>query len=284
MQNDQKRSLIVGFVADLMFTTRIQNVIERLGFQVKWVETAVQIGTPDPNTKAEGPSEKLHGVEGKLFAIITDWQPVLLIFDLDNNAIPWQRWIPLLKSSPATRRMPIMCFGSHVKVDAMTEAKRVGADVVLARSRFTSAMPKLIQQYARVPDLAALQTFCEQPLPGLARQGIEKFNQGQYYDCHDDLEEAWRQDNSVGRNLYQGILQVGIALHQVKRGNYRGAVKMLLRSRQWLDALPDYCRGVNIAQLRENSNEIYEAVQALGSNNLAEFDWSIVKPIALSEG
>ena len=53
------------------------------------------------------------------------------------------------------------------------------------------------------------------------------------------LKEAWRQDTGAARDFYRGILQVGIAYYQIERGNYRGAVKMLLRVRQWLDPLPD---------------------------------------------
>lgn len=284
MQNNQERPLIVGFVADLMFTTRIQSVVEQLGFQMQWVETAVEIGRLTPNADSERPGEKLHGLEGDLFSRITAWQPALIIFDLGNEAIPWRRWLPILKSSPATRRMPVICFGAHVNVDDITAAKELGADGVFARSRFTKNMPQLIQQYARQVDEAAIGDFCAQPLPQLARQGIEKFNAGAYYACHDELEEAWRQDENPGRELYQGILQVGIALYQIERGNYRGAVKMLLRSRQWLDVLPDVCRGVNVAQLRHNSQQIYDTLQALPPENLSGFDWSLVRPIELLEG
>lgn len=86
-------------------------------------------------------------------------------------------------------------------------------------------------------------------------------------------------DKGPGRDLYRGILQVGIALYQVQRNNYRGAIKMLLRVRQWLDPLPAICRGVDVARLRENVQQIYDQVQELGADNLAAFDWSIVNVI-----
>jgi uncharacterized protein len=205
----------------------------------------------------------------------------LLLFDLNNDAIPWARWIAVLKSSPATRRLPILCFGSHKDVEAITSAQSAGADLVVARSRFTAEMGDLFQKLARVPNSDALAKTCAQPLSDLARRGIALFNEGEYYKCHDDLEEAWRQDSSPGRDLYQGILQTGIALYQVKRGNYRGAVKMLLRLRQWLEPLPDTCRGVNVARLRDNVAAYHQAITALGPDNLTNFDWSLVEPIEL---
>lgn len=283
MNMPQQHPVIVGFVSDLMFTTRIAAVAQKAGYQMQWVENASEIAPEDNPSVKEPPGEMLHGRAGQLFAKITAWQPALLLFDLNSQAFPWQKWIPALKSSPATRRIPILCFGPHEEVAVMNEARRVGADAVLARSRFTSDMAGLFQKYARIPDYDALSVACAEPLSALARRGIELFNTGEYYKCHDDLEAAWMADSGAGRDLYRGILQVGIALYQVQRGNYRGAVKMLLRVRQWLDPLPAVCRGVNVAGLRTNAQQIHAHVQALGTENLADFDWSIVHQIECVE-
>jgi predicted metal-dependent hydrolase len=210
---------------------------------------------------------------------MTAWQPALLIFDLNNQQIPWRRWIPILKSSPATRRLPILAFGPHEDKETMQTAKKLGANYVIGRSRFTSAMPDLLQKYARMPDRDALINSCAEPLAELAKEGIALFNQGEYYKCHDALETAWMQDQSSARELYRGILQVGIAYYQIQRGNYRGAVKMLLRLHQWLDPLPAVCRGVNVARLRENAAEVQALITELGSERLGEFDTAVIQPI-----
>jgi hypothetical protein len=47
--------------------------------------------------------------------------------------------------------------------------------------------------------------------------------------------------------VYRAVLQVAVAYFQIERGNYNGAAKMFLRLRQWIDPLPDYCRGIDIA-------------------------------------
>jgi predicted metal-dependent hydrolase len=271
--------LIVAFVSNLMFSSKIANVARHHGYRVQWVENAGQIGEIDPNAPRERPGEMLHGREGKLFEKVTEWQPALLLFDLGNNEIPWQSWIAALKSSPATRRFPVMTFGSHEDVDTMKEAKRVGADVVLARSRFTADMPALFAQYARVYDREALAQTCAEPLSELAAEGIQRFNAGQYYSCHDYLEAAWVQDQGPGRDLYRGILQVAIAYYQIERGNYRGAIKMLLRVRQWLEPLPAVCRGVNVARLRENAERLYNALIESGPDGLPKLDRTLFQPV-----
>jgi predicted metal-dependent hydrolase len=266
-------------VADLMFSTRIQRAAEYAGYRVEWIETADQLGRAGPDTRPEQPGESLHGRAGRLFEQITRWQPALLLFDLNNAAIPWRQWIAALKSSAATRRIPIMAYGPHEDVATMTGARDAGADVVLARSRFTTDMSSLFQRYARVPDREALRAACDEPLSPLARSGIERFNQGAYYPAHDALEEAWVLDDGLGRDLYRGILQVGIAYYQIEKGNYRGAVKMLLRVRQWLDPLPDVCRGVDVAGLRSDVERVHQALVALGPERVREFDRRLFRPV-----
>jgi predicted metal-dependent hydrolase len=279
-RNQRKAPLIIAFVADLMFTTKIANVANHLGYRVEWIEQAADLGDVDPDAPPELPGELLHGREGRLFQQLAQWQPALLLFDLNNKQIPWESWIIALKSSPATRRMPILCFGPHEDVATMTRAKAIGADAVVARSRFTAGMPKLFQQVARIPDYAALVETCREPLPELVIEGIELFNAGEYYKCHDSLEEAWMNEAGPIRDLYRAILQVGIAYYQIERGNYRGALKLLLRVQQWLAPLPDRCRGVNVARLHQDVRAVHDALVELGPERLDELDRSLLQPLS----
>ncbi len=273
--------LLVGFVSDLFFTTKIENAAKNLGFNTIWVENAAEMGPPDPNLPTETPGEMLHGREGQLFTKITQWQPALLIFDLNNAAIPWDRWIALLKSSPATRRMPILCFGPHEAVNQLERARQVGAEVVIGRSRFTSDLPQLLQTHARIPNEAAYQEVCQQPLSTLGQKGITLFNAGHYFDAHEELEHAWNEDQSNGRELYRGILQIAVAYLQIERGNYRGAIKMFMRVRQWLEPFPSPCRGIDVAALRTSAQTVYETLQQLGPDRITELDRALLQPIKL---
>jgi predicted metal-dependent hydrolase len=278
MNSDSTPPIIVAFVNDLMFTTRIQNVIHGLGYQVRWIGQASDIEGED-HDRIFPPGEQLEGKSGRLFELITTWQPALLLFDLSNTAVPWPYWIATLKSSAATRRIPVLAFGPHTNVELMEEARRSGADAVLARSRFTADMPTLLQKYTQIPHYEAINASCQEPLAPLARDGIEKFNRGQYYACHDDLEEAWRQDESPARDLYRAVLQVAIAYYQIEKENYRGAVKMLLRVRQWLSPLPGICRGIDVARLRNDVLAVNEALVELGPDQIGEFDRTLFKPV-----
>lgn len=279
--NELPSPLIVGFVSDLMFSTQIGNVARRLGYDVRWIESARRLpGHAAPGE--EGPGERLEGQAGALFNQVTKAQPALLIFDLDNEEIPWRRWIALLKSSPATRRLPILAFGSHVNTEALVAARSAGADSVVPRSRFSSHLPELIRELARHRDSAGLAASCSQPAPALVLEGIALFNAGHYYKCHDALEEAWRSEEGPVRDLYRAILQIGISYFQIERSNYRGAVKMLLRVRQWLAPLPAVCQSVDVSRLREDVERVYATLADTGPEEMTGFDTSLFRPVRLT--
>lgn len=281
--NETGRPLVVAFVSDLMFAVRIEQAAGNLGYEVRVISGSAAGGNGDGKVPIAGvdrrPGEMLHGSGGELFRQLTEWQPALLIFDLGNRDIPWQSWIATLKSSPATRRLPILCYGPHVEEELLAEATRLGADQVVPRSRFASAMPRLIQELAVLPDRAAVESACRDPLLPAAEAGIAAFNRGEYYVAHEELEAAWMEDQGPGRDLYRSILQVAVAYYQVERGNYRGAVKMLLRVRQWLAPLPDICRGVDIARLREDVALVQAALVELGPQRVQDVDRSLFRPV-----
>jgi predicted metal-dependent hydrolase len=80
--------------------------------------------------------------------------------------------------------------------------------------------------------------------------------------------------------LYQGVLQVAVAYFEVRRNNYRGAVKMFQRARHWLDPLPDICRGIDIAHFRKDAYAVYDQILVLGPTRLKEIDPALIKPIS----
>lgn len=129
------------------------------------------------------------------------------------------------------------------------------------------------------PERPILERTCQAPLSEKALEGLRLYNQGEYFEAHEALEAAWRQDHTPGRELYQGILQVGIAYLQIQHGNYNGALKMFLRAPQWLDPLPDCCRGVQVAQLRRDAERAQAALRALGREHIAEFDRTLFRPV-----
>lgn len=64
-------------------------------------------------------------------------------------------------------------------------------------------------------------------IPSEFWQGVEQFNQGEFYACHDTLEALWIEAPQAKKNFYQGILQVAVALYHLSNQNWRGCVILM---------------------------------------------------------
>jgi uncharacterized protein len=214
------------------------------------------------------------------FRQLIELRPALIIVEASDEH--WRLWLTTPKISPATRRIPILLLSDDAQIRA--EAPLNGADYSLSLAEFTTRPLEYLAEYARIPEpamLAKLDNDCQDTLPPLAQEGIRKFNAGEYYKQHDLFEEQWMATESPVRDLYRAILQVGIGYFQIERGNYRGALKMLQRSVQWLMLLPDVCQGVNIKKLREDSFRVRAELERLGEAGFGEFDKSLIKPVEM---
>ncbi|RPJ36430.1 MAG: DUF309 domain-containing protein [Chloroflexi bacterium] len=124
---------------------------------------------------------------------------------------------------------------------------------------------------------------CEGELPRMASYGLELFNRREFFEAHEALETAWRDETGPVRELYRGILQIAVAYLHIQRGNYRGAVKMFFRSRPWLDPFPDTCRGINLLRFRQDYARVEKLLHRLGPDRLSSFDYDLFKPIDYTE-
>jgi hypothetical protein len=95
----------------------------------------------------------------------------------------------------------------------------------------------------------------EQPTQALIR-GVELFNRGAFYSCHNVLEDHWRDETGPLRDLYQGLIQVAVALYHESRGNRRGAEKLLVKAREKLAPYAPACLGLDVAGLFEAMDAI----------------------------
>ena len=107
--------------------------------------------------------------------------------------------------------------------------------------------------------------LCLSSIHPQALLGIKLFNQREYFEAHEALEVAWRAEAGPDRDLYQGILQIGVAYYHILRGNYRGAVNLLRRGCQHLYPYPDVCKGIDLAQLRLDAHSVDQVLRRLGT-------------------
>lgn len=124
---------------------------------------------------------------------------------------------------------------------------------------------------------------CDGPLHINAIEGIKLFNEGKFFEAHEELETAWRDEAGEIRNLYQGILQVAVTYLHITRGNHEGAVKVYGRSLKRLKNWPDVCRGIQVGKFREDAEVVMKELEKLGKENIGRFNKSLFKQIVRSE-
>ena len=94
-------------------------------------------------------------------------------------------------------------------------------------------------------------------------QGIEEFNQQQFYACHDTLEAIWVDAPETDKRFYQGILQVAVGCYHLSNDNLRGAIILLGEAvRRLCDYQPDY-EGIDVEQLLAQAVDLLQALQQL---------------------
>jgi predicted metal-dependent hydrolase len=102
-------------------------------------------------------------------------------------------------------------------------------------------------------------------------QGVELFNTGEFYACHDTLEALWMESTEPDKSFYQGILQISVALYHLGNGNLKGAIILLGEGTNRLAPYPSIYSQVDVDELLEQSIALLKALQ---QNLLEQIDSS----------
>ena len=121
------------------------------------------------------------------------------------------------------------------------------------------------------------------PLPAKVLEGIRLFNAREFFEQHEALEEAWLAEPGPVRDLYRGILQIGVGFYHLERQNFRGARNLLTYGMDRLAPFEPGCRGVDVQGLRAAALRCREEVERLGRERIAEFDASLIPKVRLDE-
>ena len=122
---------------------------------------------------------------------------------------------------------------------------------------------------------------CDEPMPAALIEGIAQFNRGEYFEQHETLERLWRAEPRDIRFLYQGILQIGVAFHHLRKLNHHGTVYMLTRGSGYLRPFAPACQRVDVQALLDDAAAALREVERLGPTRLAEFDWTLAVTVRL---
>ena len=81
-------------------------------------------------------------------------------------------------------------------------------------------------------------------------QGIDLFNEGRFFECHEAWEEIWKRSDGEAKLFYQGLIQAAVAILHAQRGNLEGARSLHQKAREKLDPLADEHMGIALGEMR----------------------------------
>lgn len=228
---------IILIVDDLMFLPKLETTLKRLNYQPL-------MATDETN----------------LYQALFQ-SPVLIIVDLFSQAFDWAALIRFAKGAKGSH-VPVLGFGPHVDLDLRERALAAGCQAVVGRGAISSRLPSLIARHKWSID----EQRCLDEPPAQLLKGIELFNEGAYFEAHEEIEHVWLAESHSVRVMYQGILQIAVACYHIESQNWRGAMKMLTRGLPKIKQFAPRCMGLDLGQLLEDAQAIQTELLRLGES------------------
>lgn len=96
----------------------------------------------------------------------------------------------------------------------------------------------------------------------LLLRGIELFNQQEFFECHEILEEAWTPERGPRRLFLQSVIHMAVACYHCQRGNARGAQGQFTKGLRKLAAYLPRCEEIDTERLYRESRALLDRIQA----------------------
>lgn len=100
------------------------------------------------------------------------------------------------------------------------------------------------------------------PFDPLYLQGIQYFNACEFFEAHETWEELWTEYRGAARKFYQGLIQAAVALHHFGNGNIRGARKVYVTSRNYLEEYRPAYEGLDLEAFLDQYERCFAEVLA----------------------
>jgi 8-oxo-dGTP diphosphatase len=124
--------------------------------------------------------------------------------------------------------------------------------------KFPDADQDLVRELARRDDWDRYLEGLKYPHEYL--EGIRLFNAGEYFECHEMLEDLWHPSQGLERLHYQGLIQAAIALEHLRKNNLAGAMGLYGKACEKWAQLPETYMGVDLKGLREALGRFFDPV------------------------
>ncbi len=103
------------------------------------------------------------------------------------------------------------------------------------------------------------------PVPEAYLEGVRLFNEEEFFECHDALEELWTEVIGEERDFYQGLIHAAVALFHYDNGNFGGARRMYHSCLKYLQPYPSPYFGLDLETFREEFRRCFRELLEAGN-------------------
>ena len=101
---------------------------------------------------------------------------------------------------------------------------------------------------------------------------FELFNERDFYECHEVLEDLWLETIDANRPYYQGLIQTATAFYHLENGNLGGARKLFTTGLDYLEPFSAHHLGFDLEAYRAICREWLRRVRARQLGEPVELD------------
>jgi predicted metal-dependent hydrolase len=99
-------------------------------------------------------------------------------------------------------------------------------------------------------------------------KGIDEFNRGLFFECHETLEEIWLEEHGDDRNFYQGIIQIAAGYFKYEQGVPAGAIKLWRTGLEKIESYAPVHLGVNLQPFIEAVRMNLRQLETVQTSNI----------------
>jgi uncharacterized protein len=82
------------------------------------------------------------------------------------------------------------------------------------------------------------------------QHGVDLFNTGDFWECHEALEPLWMKATGLEKEFYAGVILLAAALHKARKmGSARGGRRNYAKALVHLAVVPDTFHSVDVREL-----------------------------------
>lgn len=107
-------------------------------------------------------------------------------------------------------------------------------------------------------------------------EGLQLFNRGQFFECHEVWESLWMRTPDDRAHLLKGLLQAAIAIHHFRRNNYEGARKLFEGQKRILAPFRPVTIGLDLATFDRAMDDCFAGLRSAAAGTSPRLDPALV--------